>query len=147
MNSRSVCGVVMDGTQQAAAEEHLSVHQLACLERQIQRCFPPSLHMFCEGGWGERKCFIGMYHKRKGLSLSDFWLSVQLHSWLCGNAGQRKLLGWNCILRSCCQRGQNPGICLIVAFLRWNHSFSQDYFQLHLSNTFQRSTSEASEKI
>lgn len=35
MNSGSVCGVVMDGTQQAAAEEHLSVHQLACLERQI----------------------------------------------------------------------------------------------------------------
>lgn len=29
MNSGSVCGVVMDGTQQAAAEE------LACLERQI----------------------------------------------------------------------------------------------------------------
>lgn len=50
MYSGSACAVVMDGTQQAAAGEHLCICQLACIERQIQRCFPPSLHVFCEGG-------------------------------------------------------------------------------------------------
>lgn len=39
-------------------------------------------------------------------------------------------------LEAVVREARDPGVCLMVAFLRWNHSFSQQYFQLRLSNTF-----------
>lgn len=39
-------------------------------------------------------------------------------------------------LEAVVREASDPGVWLMVAFLRWNHSFSQQYFQLHLSNTF-----------
>jgi len=39
-------------------------------------------------------------------------------------------------LEAVVRAARNSGVCLMVAALRWNHSLSQEYFQLHLSKVF-----------
>lgn len=93
---------MVGGTKQAAAEEHLNIDQLPCLEEQIQGCFPPSLCILQRRlRWEE--LFLWSLLQEKGLAISYYYLSE--HSWFWGNAGQKKLLNWHCTFRNCYQRG------------------------------------------
>lgn len=63
----------MGGTKQAAGEELLSRDQLACLERQIQRCLPPSLHIL-QRRLRQEEMFCWSLPQEKDLAHSYFYL-------------------------------------------------------------------------